>query len=101
MDADIQLVLGERIDLRRDWADDLAALDGTPDTLTGSTWAVVDEGLTVETDPAPSFDDTSATVWVSGGSVHRTYRLRNTVTTAGGRRFVDVVTVQVVRSRRC
>lgn len=97
-DADLQLVHGERLDLRRDWASDLAELTGTPDTVAASTWTA-ETGLTIEDDPAPSFDDGSATVWVSGGEVFHTYRLTNTVETAGGRVFVDVLTVQVVRSR--
>lgn len=51
------------------------------DTIATSTWTVP-TGITKTSD---THDTTTATVWLSGGSVGQTYQLTNTITTAGGR----------------
>ena len=54
-------------------------LDG--DTIATSTW-VVPTGLTKGLD---TYDATSVTVWLSGGTAHETYIVTNRITTASGR----------------
>ena len=51
------------------------------DTISSSDWTVSD-GLT---ESSSTNDTTSATIWLSGGSVGRTYRVTNTIITVGGR----------------
>jgi hypothetical protein len=51
------------------------------DTINASTW-IVPSGITKLAD---SFTDTVATIWLSGGTVHRTYYVVNRITTVGGR----------------
>lgn len=67
------------IDYQVDWTDWLAA-EGN-DTITGSTW-IVPTGLTKNSD---TYTTTSATVWISGGTVGTLYTVTNRITTAGGR----------------
>lgn len=52
------------------------------DPLTGSNWLASPSGIVVESD---SFDNTSSTVWLSGGTLDVRYALTNRVTTQGGR----------------
>jgi hypothetical protein len=51
------------------------------DTITESTWSVP-TGLTKGSDDKTA---TTTTVWLSGGALDTRYRVRNTITTAGGR----------------
>jgi len=51
------------------------------DTITFSNWTA-DSGIMVESD---SFDNTSATIWLSGGREGKRYAITNHVLTAGGR----------------
>jgi hypothetical protein len=64
------------IDFSRDWSPWL----GT-DTIATSTW-VVATGLTAVT---TTYDDTSTTVWLSGGTANTDYEATNRITTDGGR----------------
>jgi len=67
-----------------DYLVDWAAYLGT-DTIATSTFTV-DAGITVGTGlQAPSNTPTSATVWLSGGSVGQTYKVVNKIVTAAGR----------------
>lgn len=66
------------LDYQRDWSDWLATVD---DTIATSTW-IVPPGLTKG---AESKTDTTATVWLSGGTVGTSYDVTNRITTAGGR----------------
>lgn len=73
------------LDYRNDWSAWLAANDD--DTLSASSWVFEDDGdndgsLTIE---QSSFDDDSATVWLSGGTPGRVYRLTNRIETAQSR----------------
>lgn len=66
----------EELDYVRDWSALLGA-----DTIASSTWTP-EAGITVNSD---SFDDTTATVWISGGTLGSDYAVVNEITTAGGR----------------
>ncbi len=57
----------------------LTWLDG--DTISASTWTVP-SGLTEDSD---TFGDSTATVWLSGGTVGKEYRIVNHITTAAAR----------------
>lgn len=58
---------------------------GEDETITTSTW-VVPDGLTVGTSSkAPSHDGTTATVWLSGGTIGARYDVVNRITTNQGR----------------
>lgn len=79
----------ETVAYRIDWS---ARLDS--DTIATSTWAPPD-GLTVGTD---SFDDTTATALLSGGTAGQSYAVLNRITTAGGQ-TMDQTAVLKVKDR--
>lgn len=64
------------LDYKVDWSGWLA-----DDTIDTSSWTVP-VGVTKGAD---SHDDTSATVWLSGGTVDAVYKVTNRITTAAGR----------------
>ena len=66
-----------------DYAVDWTAWLSDGETITASTWTVPD-GIT-ETTPAPSFTDTAATIWLTGGTVGQSYSVTNHITTSQGR----------------
>ena len=74
------------LDYTVDWEEWLVT-----DTIASSTW-VADIGIIIV---ASSFTITTATIWVSGGTVGSNYNLTNTVVTAGGRTEIRVVTLLV------
>jgi hypothetical protein len=51
------------------------------DTIVNSTWSVNKTGLNLS---SPTFDSTSTTVWLGGGTVGEGYRVTNHIITAGG-----------------
>lgn len=61
------------------------------DTITASEWTEPD-GISVDSD---THDDTSTTVWLSGGTVGQTYELTNHVTTAAGRQDDRTISITV------
>ena len=65
-----------KLDYEIDWT---SWLNG--DTIDSSAW-IVPTGITKESD---AHDDTSTTIWLSGGSVGEVYNITNRITTAGGR----------------
>ena len=68
------------LDYGFDWSAWLPQLP-TPDIIVGSQWILpADLTLTGE-----SFDDTTTTVWISGGLVNQTYTITNRITTNDGR----------------
>lgn len=71
------------LDYAVSWA---AWLSGVSDTLSVSEWSIVTSTtvppLVIDTDTS---DDTTATVWLSGGLAGTKYALQNRITTAGGR----------------
>lgn len=75
------------LDYQIDWGDWLV----TGDSIVGSAWSV--SGATIEDDT--QFADTSATVWVSGGTVGMPIYLTNTITTSEGRIDQRTLVVQV------
>ncbi|HZY76546.1 MAG TPA: hypothetical protein VFE40_09525 [Jatrophihabitantaceae bacterium] len=64
------------LDYQIDWS---AWLDG--DTIVTSVW-IVPDGIVKDSD---SHTDTAATIWLSGGTIDKTYRVTNRITTAAGR----------------
>lgn len=65
----------------------------TGETITDSSWAVSPSGLTAAN---PTNDDTTATVWLSGGTLGTEYGVTNTITTNQGRTDQRTLTIQVV-----
>jgi len=61
------------------------------DTISTSTW-VVPSGITKESDTNTT---TSATIWLSGGTVGDSYNLVNRIITAGGRTEDRTITIQI------
>ena len=61
------------------------------DTISGSLWTVPD-GITKDSD---EFDDSTATVWLSGGTVGESYDVVNRITTAGGRTDDRTISVKI------
>ena len=64
-------------------------LDG--DTISTSTWTVP-SGITKDSD---SKTDTTATVWLSGGTLNDDYEVVNRIVTAGGRTEDRTLTIRV------
>ncbi len=62
------------------------------ETITTSSWDVP-PGLT---EGSNSHTDTTATVWLSGGTVDRCYRVSNTITTSQSRTDVRSISVTIV-----
>jgi hypothetical protein len=75
-----------------DWSDWLP--EG--DTITSSSW-IVEEGIT-EVVGKTSHDDTTATIWLSGGTVGESYLVTNRITTAQDR--VDDRTIRIFVTQR-
>lgn len=79
------------LDYRVDWSQWLAA----GETITGSSWTVP-VGITQGTGPqAPTFDSTSATIWLTGGTDGQAYPITNRVTTSAGRVDDRTITITV------
>ena len=74
------------LDYKVDWASWLV-----DDTITNSTW-IVPTGINYETD---ANDTTSATVWLSGGSVGSSYEVVNRITTTAGRIDDRTITIRI------
>ena len=70
------------------------ALNG--DTIAGSTW-VLPSGLT-EATPAPSFDATTTTIWIEGGTAGENYKVTNRITTAAGRILEEQFTIRLLEA---
>lgn len=64
------------LDYQIDWS---SWLDG--DTIATSTWKVP-SGIIKDSD---TNDDTTATIWLSGGTAGESYEVTNSIVTAGGR----------------
>lgn len=72
-----------------DWSEWLAAID---DTIATSTW-IPEAGLTVVSE---SNTTTTATAFVSGGTLGEALTLTNRITTAGGRTDDRSITLKIV-----
>lgn len=83
----------ETKDFTIDWSDVMGAAN---DTISSSSWTLTtkatDDGLTITSE---SFNDTTAVVWFSGGTVDNLYRILNEITTAGGRTLQRTVLLEV------
>jgi hypothetical protein len=79
------------LDYTVDWS---PWLSDSGDQITSSAW-IVPEGLTTTAD---YYTTTTATVWLSGGTVGREYVVTNRITTAAGR-VDDRSFTLVIRSR--
>lgn len=77
---------GEVLDYQIDWSDELGS-----DTISTSTWTVPG-GITKDRDTKT---DTTATIWLSGGTDGASYVLVNLVVTAGGRTLEESVRLTV------
>jgi len=77
---------GEVLDYQVDWTTWLNS-----DTIATSTWTVP-TGITKNSDTNTS---TTATIWLSGGTVSTTYTLTNVITTAGGRTAERSIVISV------
>ena len=75
------------LDYSIDWS---LWLDG--DTISTSSWTVP-QGLTKASETNNS---TTATVWLSGGTVDQTYTVTNRITTANGRTDERSILIKVV-----
>lgn len=78
--------------LENDWSVWLAS----GEIITASTWTV-QTGLT-QTTPAPSFTDTTATIWLTGGTLYTSYSVTNHITTNQGRQR-DMTHTIIIRDR--
>lgn len=70
------------LDFEWDWATNGWLYAG--DTIATVEWTA-ESGITVETNPAISNTDTTATVWIGGGTAGTTYTITCQITTAAGR----------------
>lgn len=70
-----------------DWSD---WLDG--DTISTSTWATP-SGITKDSD---SNNTTTTTIWLSGGTLGKTYRITNRIVTAAGRTADETFKVKMI-----
>lgn len=91
-----------------DYTVDWSAWLASGETISTSTWTA-STGITIATTPAPSNTGTTATVWLSGGTVNggeelgvsggisqRAYRVTNRITTSAGRTDDRSIFVAVV-----
>ncbi len=74
----------EILDYRFNWAD---YLNVRAETISTSVFAVIEptHGVSITNNTR---DDTYTTVWLSGGTLNKTVRVKNTITTSGGRTAV-------------
>jgi len=79
-----------KLDYTVDWSSWLCA----GETITASDWTVPD-GLT---EASASFDDDSATVWLTGGTDDTDYKVVNQITTNAGR--IDQRTIVIAVKER-
>lgn len=78
----------ERLDYTINWQNQL----GT-DTITASSWTISDASLVTDNN---TFAPKTATIWLLSGTPNDTYTVTNTITTAGGRIYVQAVNIRVV-----
>ena len=76
------------LDYGLDWSNWLAS----GETISSSSW-VVETGLTKD---SSSNTTTTATVWLSGGTAGRTYRITNSIVTSTGREDDRSILIKVI-----
>lgn len=78
----------EVLDYQFDYADPTDPRLVTGETLTSSTWTLVEGDVVIMNNPAPSFAPSGlVTIWLSGGSAGTLNVLQNIVTTSAGRTY--------------
>ena len=85
--ADFVKPAGAVLDYELNWATWLAS----GETISSSSWSV-ETGLTEDSE---SNTTTTAKVWVSGGTVGKTYTATNTITTSDSRTDARVITIYI------
>lgn len=83
---DYQQEVGDILDYDFNWVVKLGE-----DSIATSVFTLPD-GLS---EVSSSHDTGSATIFVSGGTAGRVYRIVNTITTAGGRKYERTIRVQI------
>jgi hypothetical protein len=83
----------EVADYTINWVPDL----GPDDVIDTSTWLDIDPGITTGTPPS-FFTDTSATIWIGGGTLGEVYSMTNRITTEGGRTYDQEAQIRIVPS---
>lgn len=81
----------EVLDFVFDWSERLE----TGDAISTSVWSVVTEGSGLITIDSETQDTTTATVWLSAGTVDTDYELLNRVVTSAGRTMDQTVRIRV------
>ena len=81
-----------QLDYKVDWSLWL----GTSETISTSTW-VVDPGITQGVPTGATHDNTSATIWLSGGVVGTTYTITNHIATSAGRINDRSIVVRIIQ----
>ena len=77
----------ETLDYIINWAIHLGS-----DTISSSSWAAA-TGITIDSDTNTT---TTATVWLSGGTLGTYYLITNTIVTAGGRTLEQSIRIRMV-----
>ena len=85
----------EVLDYTVDWDDNWLADGETISTSVWSIYAENQESVIQLSEDSESETSTTATIWVSGGTVGCRYRLRNTITTSEGRTGVRTMYVEI------
>ncbi len=80
----------ETKDFLINWAIRLTSLDS--DTISSSSW-VAEDGITIDSDTNTT---TTATVWLSGGTIKEFYLVTNTIVTDGGRTLEQSIRIHMV-----
>lgn len=75
------------LDYQIDWSDWLGS-----DTISNSSW-IVEDGITVSSSTNTT---TTATIWLSSGSIGCNYNCINRIETAGGRTEDQTITIVII-----
>ena len=91
---------GEELDYQVNWAGGDNWLGA--DTISTSSWAIEaenNEAVVAVTESNSTNNTTTATIWVTGGTIGVRYRLINTIVTAGGRTAKRTIYLDIVKNR--
>lgn len=80
------------VDYTIDWNDGYLE---TGETITSSQWSIEPTETDGLSEDASSNDNTTASITLSGGVTHHTYRVTNRITTTGGRTDERSLTIRV------
>ncbi|MCK0517856.1 hypothetical protein [Williamsia sp. DF01-3] len=86
------------LDYANDWGSENVPADerwlDEGETIASSTWSVSPPGLTTSL-PSVVNNDTTSVVWLSGGTVDRSYTVTNRITTTDSRTVERSITVVI------